>query len=116
MSDAVAQKQLLEKMALLFKRFEKSGDLAQIENRSEWEKLVASKLPDERELLTELARFVDLWRYLQERGHKLGTEIVGAVNELHQLPVPERIASLKKITRKLMERVGDVSEGAQFRQ
>lgn len=103
-------------MAQLFKRFQKNGDVAPIKDRSEWEKLVASKPPEESELLIELARFADLWRYLQGREEKLGSEIVGAISRAHQLPVPERIARLKEINQKLMERVGDAGEGAQLRQ
>lgn len=116
MSGDAPQQELLQKMAQLFKRFQTSGDLAPVEDRSEWEKLVASKPPEERELLSELARFTDLWRYLQEREEKVGADIVDAISQVHQLPVPERILRLRKINQKLMERVGDAGEGAQLRQ
>jgi hypothetical protein len=116
MSDDAPQKELLRSMAQLFKRFEDSGDLAPIEDRSEWEKLVCSKSQEECELLSELARFADLWRYLQAREGKLGAEIVDAIAKVHELPVSDRIARLKEINRKLMERVGDAGEGAQLRQ
>jgi hypothetical protein len=115
MSDDTPQNQLLQEMARLFKRFEKGGDLAPIEDRNEWDNLVESKPPEERELVKELARFADLWRYFQERKEKLGPEIVNAVSQMHKLPVRERIARLKEINQKLMERVGDASQGAQFR-
>jgi hypothetical protein len=115
MPEDTSQEELLHKMEQVFKRFQKSGNLAPIEDLSDWEKLVASKPLEERELLTELARFVDLWRYLQAREQKLGAEIVDAVSRLRQLPVPERIARLKEINQKLMEQVGDAGEGAQFR-
>lgn len=115
MPDDTPQNQLLQEMARLFKRFEKGGDLAPIEDRNEWDKLVESKQPEERELVKELARFADLWRYFQERKEKLGSEIVNAVSQMHKLPVPERIARLKEINQKLMERVGDAGQGAQFR-
>lgn len=115
MPDDTPQNQLLQEMARLFKRFEKGGDLAPIEDRNEWDKLVESKPPEERELVKELARFADLWRYFQERKEKLGSEIVNAVSQMHKLPVPERIARLKEINQKLMERVGDAGQGAQFR-
>jgi hypothetical protein len=116
MTDHTPQTDLLKEMARLFKRFDKGGDLAPIEDRNEWDKLVASKLPEDRELLGELARFADLWRYFQARKEKLGPEIVQAVTEVPNLPVPERIARLKEINQKLIERVGDAGEGAQFRQ
>lgn len=109
------QKELLQGMEQLLKRFEKGGDLAPIEDRSEWDKLVESKPPEERELVKELARFADLWRYFQERKENLGPEIVCALSQVNQLPVPERTARLKEINQKLMERVGDAGQGAQFR-
>jgi len=115
MADDNPQKELLQGMEQLLKRFEKGGDLAPIEDRNEWDKLVESKPPEERELVKELARFADLWRYFQERKEKLGPEIVNALSQVHSLPVPERIARLKEINQKLMERVGDAGQGAQFR-
>src|SRR5215467_8019962 len=100
MADDNPQKELLQEMAQLFKRFEKGGDIGPIEDR---------------ELVKELARFADLWRYFQERKEKLGPEIVSALRQVNQLPVPERTARLKEINQKLMERVGDAGQGAQFR-
>jgi hypothetical protein len=114
MADDTPQKELLQEMARLFKRFEKGGDLAPIEDRNEWDKLVESNPPEERELVKELARFADLWRYFQDRNEKLGTEIVNAISVVHQLPVPDRTSRLKEINQKLMERV-DAGPGAQFR-
>lgn len=115
MADGTPQKELLQEMSRLFKRFEKGGDLAPIEDRDEWDKLVESKPPEERELVKELARFADLWRYFQERNEKLGPEIVNGISAVHQLPVPDRIARLREINQKLMVRVGDARPGAQFR-
>jgi hypothetical protein len=109
------QKELLQAMAQLFKRFEKGGDLAPIEDRNEWDKLVDSRPPEERELVTELARFAGLWRYFQDRKEKLGPEIVSALSQVNQLPVPERTARLKEINQRLMERVSDAGQGSQFR-
>src|SRR5260370_21076977 len=107
MADDNRQKELLQEMAQLFKRFEKGGDLAPIEDRNEWDKLVESKPPEERELVKELARFADLWRYFQERNEKLVPEIVSSLSQVNQLPVPQRTARLKEINQKLMKRVGD---------
>ncbi len=115
MADDTPQKELLQEMARLLKRFEKGGDLSPIEDRNEWDKLVDSKPPEERELVKELARFADLWRYFQERKEKLGPAIVNAISQVNQLPVPERTARLKEINQKLMERVGDAGQGTQFR-
>lgn len=87
-----------------------------IEERSEWEKLVANQPAEEGEVLTELSRFADLWRYLQERQETLGAEIVEAISQVHQLSLPERIARMKEINQTLLERIGDVGERAQLRQ
>ena len=115
MADDSPQKELLQEMAQLFKRFDKGGDLASIEDRNQWDKLVESRPPEERELVEELARFVDLWRYFQERSEKLTPEIVNAICEVHKLPVGERTPRLKEINQKLMERVVDAGPRAQFR-
>lgn len=115
MADDTPQKELLQEMARLFKRIEKGGDLAPLEDRSEWDKLVESKPPEERELLQELARFADLWRYFQERRETLGCEIVNAIAEVHKLSIPERTKRLREINQRLMERVGDVGPGTEFR-
>jgi hypothetical protein len=115
MTDDTPQKDLIRKMGRLLKRFDKGGDLAPIQDLNEWDKLIASNLPEERELIGELTRFADLWRYFQERKEKLGPEIVKALSELPNLLVPERIVVLKEINQKLMERVGDAGEGARFR-
>jgi len=109
------QKQFATEVGRLLGRFQPGGDLSPIEDRSEWEKLVASKSPEERELLEQLARFTDLWRYFQEQKQKLGPEIVNRLRGLNNLPVTERIVQLKDINQKLLERVGDAGPGAQLR-
>ena len=109
------QNQIPAEVSKLLNRFRPGGDLAPIEDRGEWDKLVASKPPEERELLEQLARFSDLWRYFQERKQKLGQEIVNRLRGLNSLPVSERIVQLKEINQKLMERVGDAGSSAQLR-
>lgn len=109
------QKELLQQMASLLQRLSSGGDLGPV-NRDDWDGFLASQPPEERELVSELARFADLWRYFQERGEKLGPEIVESISEVHKLAVPERTARLKEINQKLMERVQDAGAGAQFRQ
>jgi hypothetical protein len=110
------QKELLQQMSRLFQRLKSGGDLGPIDDRDDWEKLLASQPPEERELVSELARFADLWRYFQEHGEKLGPENVELISQVHKLALPERIARLKEINQKLMERVQDAGAGAQFRQ
>lgn len=92
-----------------------AGDLGPIEDREQWDSLIASKHPEERELLQELARFSDLWRYFRERKEKLGPEILGLIKAAAKLPIGERIVQFKEINKKLMERVGDAGQGAQIR-
>jgi hypothetical protein len=115
MADEAPQNELLQEISRLFKRFQSGGDLTPIEDRGQWDNLVESKPPEQRELLKELARFTDLWRYFQERKEKLGPEIADAISQVHKLPVPERISRLKQLNQKLMERVSSVGQGAQFR-
>jgi hypothetical protein len=115
MSDRNQRRKLHEVMTLMGKRLESGRDLAPVEDREEWERLVASSPPEERRLLEELARFVDLWRYFRERNQRLGPEMVDAVRELHTLPFLARIERLIQINLELMERVGDDGPGAQSR-
>ena len=110
------QNELVVEVMKMINKFQPGGDLGPIEDRHEWEKLVGSKPPEERELLEQLARFADLWRYFQEQKQNLGEEVVADLCQLRTLPVPERIASLKEINQKLMERVSGAGQGAQFRQ
>ncbi len=112
MSDHTAQEKLLEELARFFRRFRPGGDLAPIEDPDEWEKVVRSKSPEEQEVLNELARFSDLWRYLQERNEKLGPVIVKAIGEVHKLPVALRAARIREINQELMRRVGQFDLGA----
>jgi hypothetical protein len=91
------------------------GNLAAVESLEEWEKLLAAKPPKEKQLLEELARFSDLWRYFRERGQKLGPEIVNRVCGLKELPVPDRILALQDISQTLMGRIGDADSGARLR-
>jgi hypothetical protein len=115
MPEDTPQQELLDEMARPFKRFEKYGDLSPVEDRDSWDKLVESKPLEERELIEELARFADLWRYFQGHQQKLGPEIVDAISDLHKLPVAQRTTRLKEINLKLMERIGDAGQGAQSR-
>jgi hypothetical protein len=106
---------LEETIVQLTRRLQPGGDLAPVKDSEEWDALVASKPPEERDLLQELARFVDLWRYFRERNKPLGMDIVDSIQGLNTLPVPKRIERLKEINLKLMERVGDDGSSAQSR-
>jgi hypothetical protein len=105
MSEESPQKELLQEMAKMLARFRPGGDLAPIEDRQEWERLVHSHSHEERELLQELANFSDLWSYFQIRREKLGPEIVASLREAHELPVSQRILRLREINQRLFERI-----------
>jgi hypothetical protein len=109
MSNDTPQETLLQELARLFRRFNPGGDLAPIEDRDQWNAVVSSTPPEEQELLNELARFADLWRYLRTQNEKLGPEIVNALAEVHKLPLGLRAARVRDINEELMERIGDVS-------
>ena len=111
MSNDTAQEKLLRELSRFFKRFRQGRDLAPIEEPDEWEKLVRSNSPEEQELLNELARFSDLWRYLQDRNEKLGPTIVNAIGEVHKLPVALRADRIREINQELMRRIGEFGLG-----
>ena len=102
---------MLQELSRFFRRFRPGGDLAPIEDPDEWEKLVKSKSPEEQELLNELARFSDLWRYLEERNERLGPAIVKDISEVHSMPVPSRAARIREINQELMRRIGEFGLG-----
>jgi hypothetical protein len=112
MPTGTPQETLLQELARLFRRFKPGGDLAPIDDRDQWNELVKSKPPEEQELVNELARFADLWRYLQERNEKLGPEIVNALAEVHKLPVALRAARMREINQELMKRICEFDLGA----
>jgi hypothetical protein len=115
MANKDVQNDLVVEVMRLLQKFQPGGDLGPIEDRVEWEKRVQSHAPQERELLQELTRFADLWRYFQKNRETLGPEILSALKEAPRLAVPERITRLKKINQKLMERIPDAGEGLEFR-
>lgn len=112
MANDIPQEELLKEIAQVLKRFEKGGNLAPIETRDDWDRLVESQTAEQPELLEELARFSDLWRYLQERNEKLGRDIVDAIAQVHRMPALQRISELRTINQKLMERIGDPHQSA----
>lgn len=111
MSNDTAQEKLLQELSRFFRRFKRGGDLAPIDERDEWEELVKAQAPNEQELLNELARFADLWRYLKQRNVRLGPTIVKAVGEVHKLPVTSRAERVREINQELMRRIGEFDLG-----
>lgn len=113
MTNDIPQEELLKEMAQVLKRFAKGGNLAATEKREDWDTLIESQTHEQRELLQELARFTDLWRYLEEHDEKLGRDIVDAIAQVHRLPILQRISELRTINQKLLERIGDANQNAQ---
>lgn len=115
MPDEDAQSDLLVEAMKLLQKFQPGGKSGAIANRDEWEKQVQSHASQDRELLQELTRFGDLWRYFQEKKEKLGPTILSVLKELPKLEAPERIQRIREINQKLMERIPDAGEGLKFR-
>jgi hypothetical protein len=115
MANKDVQNDLVVEVMRLLQKFQPGGESGPIEDRVEWENRVQSHAPQERELLQELTRFADLWRYFQENKEKLGPEILAALKEAPRLAAPERITRLKEINQRLMERIPDAGEGPKFR-
>ena len=115
MPDEDIQKDLLVEVMKLLQRFQPGGESGPISDRDEWEKRVQSHVSPDRELLHELTRFDDLWRYFQENRERVGPEILSALKEMPKLAVRERIQRMREINQKLMERIPDAGEGLKFR-
>jgi hypothetical protein len=115
MANKDVQSDLVVEVMKLLQKLQPGCDLGPIEDRDEWEERVRSHGPQGRELLQELTRFADLWRYFQENKDKLGPEVLAALKEVPQLSVPERIERMREINQRLMERIPDAGEGPKFR-
>lgn len=115
MTNENKQSDLLVEVMKLLQKFQPGGESGPIADRDEWEKRVQSHAPQDRELLEELTRFGDIWRYFQENKMNLGLAILSALKEMPRLAVPERIQRMREINQKLMERIPDAGEGLEFR-
>jgi hypothetical protein len=115
MANKGVQSDLVVEVMKLLQKFQPGGESGPIEDRDEWEQRVQSHAPMERELLHELTRFADLWRYIHENKEKLGPEILAVLKKVPQMAVPERIERMREINQKLMERIPDAGEGPKFR-
>jgi hypothetical protein len=107
--------ELVQKLNEILQRFQAGGDHGPIEDRNEWDQVVRSRGPEDGALLQELTNFFDLSKFLEGRNQPLGERIVSALEQVHKLPVPERIARLREINQELMKRVADVGADSQFR-
>ena len=113
--DRNLETELIQQLNEIEQRFQPGGDHGPIEDRNAWDQVVRSRGPEDGELLQELTNFFDLSKFLEGRNQPLGERIVSAIEQVHKLPVPERIARLREINHELMKRVADAGEGPQFR-
>ena len=110
------QKESFGQLALRLDQRKPARDLLPARNAQDWERLVELTPGPAGELMRELARFADLWRYLNERDERLGSQIVEQIGSLHRLPLARRIARLRMINDTLMHRICDAGQGSQLRQ
>src|SRR5690349_11393837 len=108
--------QFLREIKRLLRHSRRGGDLEPAATMEEWERTIASAPESSRELLRELARFADLWRFLSEREQDLGESVVEEIGALHMLAPAERLLRVKQINRKLMRRIEHAGRGSQLRQ
>lgn len=106
----------LKEFECLLRHSRPGGDLEAAATMEAWERTIESAPEPSRELLRELARFADLWRFLSECEQDLGDSIVAEIGAVHALSPSERLVCLKQINRKLMERVEHARRGSQLRQ
>ena len=107
---------LLQEIERLLRHSRPGGDLEPAATMEQWERTIESAPECARELLRELARFADLWRFLSEHEQELGESIVTEIGAIHMLPESERVLRLRQINRTLMGRVEDARRGSQLRQ
>lgn len=114
--DEQLHRQFLREIERLLGHSLPGGDLEPAASVEDWEKTIAAAPEASRELLRELARFADLWRFLSDREEDLGESVVAAISAVHKLPPAERIARVQQINHKLMARVKNARRGSQLRQ
>lgn len=114
-NDQDPQTELITKLMAIKHRFEPGGDHGPIDDTNHWDKIVASRGPEDGALLQELINFSNLWKFLEGQGKKLPESAIGALEQVHKLPVPDGIARLRQINQQLMQLVDSVSTGGQLR-
>jgi hypothetical protein len=117
MQEKLPSEQFAQELISLLKRLGPEGEIPPVKDVDEWEQKLKSLAQDEGDLTRELARFVDLWRYLRERGTALGEEIVQSMAQLRTLTLDARIFRLREINQDLLRRIGnDAGTNSRLRQ
>lgn len=107
--------ELSEEILRIFDHFAPGGSMAPVQDSQEWEQLLASLPPRERELKQELANFARLWECMERANLKLSSSDADAVQAAARLPIEQRIERFREINRSLLKRLGDAAQGAQLR-
>lgn len=87
-----------------------------IEEPAEFDSLVDSLPPDQKEFVTVATRFAKLWEYCNEHQIELPSDLAEVLNELPKLTHEERIALLERINEALLECQHDASQDPELRQ
>ena len=106
---------LAAEIAEVLLQFQPGGKFGPSEDRNQFDKLVYSLPPEEKELTRELTHYADLLRYFAEQNLKTGSDIADAMFAAATLPVPERTARIREINQVLMERLNRAGQGDGFR-
>ena len=115
MTNQKPEDKLAAEIAEVLLQFQPDGKFGPIDDRTEFDKLVDSLPPDEKELTRELTHYADLVRYFAEKKLKTGADIADAMFGAAKLPVPERTARIREINQVLMERLNRAGQGDGFR-
>jgi hypothetical protein len=97
-------------------RLSPGGKSGPIEDRAEYEALVNSLPPDQKEFVTVATRFAKLWEYCTEHNIELPSDLAEVMSNLPKLAHEERIALLERINQVLMECEHDANQGTDIRQ
>ena len=108
-------REMVEEIGNILDYFAPGGPLGPIEDPVEYEKLMESLTPLERELNREVTNFIRLIDYFSRVQLKLTPDIADAMNAAAELPVEQRITRVRAINEKLMRRLHDADSNKQFR-
>ena len=86
-----------------------------IQDRNEWNRLIAEQPAERAELLQELTRFSELWEYFERQNRSLPRDIVDDMRGFEEMTAPQRTLAFREINRRLMERLPNASESSKSR-
>jgi hypothetical protein len=104
-----------EEFRKIFALFAPGGKFGPIDDPEEYERLINSLPPLERELNRELTNFFRLMDYFGREKLPLTPDIADAMFAAAKLPIERRISRVHEINQTLMKRLDHAGKGAQFR-